>query len=210
VVGEKIALSDYHLSVAPPPTFLAFFETRFLTSRYIFTLRNPVDVLLSSARLLKIGDDAGMVRLCVAWLDFMQMWADFIRVFPRTMTLLADQFGEHSVREMEEFTGLHLGDAHLLLDPRNKRKHKLSGRFPTLVRIRNELESIYASAVAAVGENKALWQAEQKRNPEAALVEGAKVESPSRVERPLGRVWRSVQSLRSELQSMLKDAASDR
>jgi hypothetical protein len=204
-VGEKVALSDYQLSQAPPDTFRAFYEARFLNSCFIFMLRNPIDVLLSSAKLMSIVDDAGMARLCAAWLDFIELWADFIRVFPRTATIVCERFGESTIDQLEAFTGLGLGDARLLINPANKRRHKLTGKFPTLVRLRAELQELYADAVAAADESRALWQAEQKRNTDANETRGNAPGSIAMTPRPLGRVWLRVQELREVLSKSLNE-----
>jgi hypothetical protein len=204
-IGEKIAFSDYHLGVAPPEKIRAFHEARFLTSRYIFTLRDPTTLLLSAAKHTSVTDDAGMTRLCAAWLDFMQLWADFIRVFPRTLTILSERYGEATVNDLEAFTGLKLGDASLLIDPALRRTHKLTGRFPTLVRLQPELEEIYASAVAATDESHAFWQAEQKRSPSANDSRGKSLGSIAMKPRPLGQVWIRARELRNSLTPVLEE-----
>ena len=198
-IGEKIALSHYHLGESRPDIFRAFHEARFISSRYIFTLRNPIDVLLSSAKLMNLTTDQDMTRLMLAWLDFMQLWADSIRIFPRTMTLVAERLGEGMVADLEAFTGLDLGDASLLINPGNRRQHKLSKNFPTLVRFRSDLEELYAIAIAAIDESSALWQAEQKRNSAANDTPGNKNGTVAMTSRPLGRVWLRVQELRESL-----------
>jgi hypothetical protein len=206
-IGDKIAFSDYHLGKAPPDTFRPFYEARFLKSRYIFLLRNPVDVLLSAAKLMSIVDDAGMMRICAAWLDFMELWADFIRVFPLTLTLICERFGQETVGQLEAFTGLELGDARLLISSANTRRHKLAGKFPTLARLRPQLEQLYAEAVAAADENRALWQAEQKRSASANETRGNALGSIAMTSRPIGRLWLRVQEARESLGLSPKDAA---
>lgn len=209
VVGEKIALSDYHLSEAPPDTFLAFFEARFLTSQFVFMLRNPVDVLLSSAKLFRVADDTGMVRLCVAWLDYMEIWANFIRVFPRTMTIIVERFGEATVSDLANFTGLDLEQASLLINHANKRQHRLTRKFPTLLRLKGHLEALYEHAIAAADDNKVLWQAEQKLGSDSMETGEDDFDSFAKHQRPLGQVWLAVEKLRRELPPLLNEVASD-
>lgn len=198
-IGTKIALSDFHLSRVSPDEFRQFHEARFLSSGYIFLLRNPTDALLSTAKLLRVVDDEGMIRLCAAWLDYMQLWADFIRVFPRSITLICERFGETTVDELEAFTGLDLGDAKLLLNPANQRTHKLTGKFPSLRRLKTQLDEIYADAIVAADENRALWQAEQKRTAAANEANGTALGSIALASRPLGRVWLRAHDLRKEI-----------
>jgi hypothetical protein len=198
-IGDKIAFSDYHLGKAPPDTFRPFYEARFLKSRYIFLLRNPVDVLLSGAKLMSIVDDVGMNRLCAAWLDFMELWADFVRVFPLTLTIICERFGEGTVEQLEAFTGLDLGDARLLISPANTRQHKLTGKFPTLARVKVQLEELYAEAVVAADENHVLWQAEQKRNASANDSRGEELGWIAMTSHPIGRLWLRVQEVRERL-----------
>lgn len=195
-IGEKIALSDYHFDEMNPDAFRVFYEARFLESRYIFMLRNPVDVLLSSAKLLSVVDDSGMTKLCAAWLDFMLLWADFVRIFPHTMTIVCEDFGEATVSELETFTGLELGNARLLISVANKRPHKLTSKFPILVRLKPQLEEIYAEAMAAIGENRALWQAEQKRDAVSNETDGTSLGSVAITPRPLGELWLRARDLR--------------
>jgi hypothetical protein len=88
VLGDKMAFSSFHLSHPGPAAIVRFFEARFFEARYVFLLRNPVDTLLSAANLFGIEDDARLVRECIAWLRYVQLWADWIRNFPHTLTLV--------------------------------------------------------------------------------------------------------------------------
>jgi hypothetical protein len=208
-VGDKIAFSDYHFSKAPPDAFRPFYEARFLNSRYIFLLRNPIDVLLSAAKLTSVADDSGITRLCAAWLDFMELWADFIRIFPRTLTLICERFGKGTIEQLEAFTGLELGDARLLINPANTRRHKLTSKFPTLTRLKPQLEELYAEAIAAADESCALWQAEQKRSVSANDTRGEALGSIAMTSRPIGRLWLRVQETRESLGVPARETAID-
>lgn len=205
VVGEKVALTHHHLNAVPPQQMQSFFESRFLIARYIFMMRNPVDTLLSTAKLIGVETDEQMALQCVAWLNYMQLWCDSIRVFPRTMTLVAERFGPETVRQIESFTGLELGDAHVLINPANKRRHRLTSKFPTLELFRSDLDAIYADAVLAVDESSALWQAEQKRTPEANDTKGTSIGMVAIASRPLGRVWLKVQQVRDAITARMKE-----
>ena len=205
VVGEKVALTHHHLNAVPPQQIQSFFESRFLSARYIFMMRNPVDVLLSTAKLIGAETDEQMALQCIAWLNYMQLWCDSIRVFPRTMTLVAERFGPETVRQIESFTGLELGDAHVLINPANKRRHRLTSKFPTLELFRSDLDAIYADALLAVDESSALWQAEQKRTPEANDTKGTAVGMVAIASRPLGRVWLKVQQVRDAIVARMKE-----
>jgi len=198
-IGEKSVISQIRVNESKPERFRAFHEARFISARYVFTLRNPADVLISSAKLMGITTDADMARLIIAWLGFMEIWADSLRIFPQTMTVAAERFDEKTVKALELFTGLDLRGAALLINPANRRKHKLSEDFLTLARVKPLLEEIYADAVAAIDENSALRQAEQKRDSTANDTSGIRPGTVAIMSRPLGRVWLKTRELRGEL-----------
>lgn len=207
-VGDKIAVSHFHMSETTPEQFRTFHEARFISARYIFALRNPVDVMISSAKLMKITTDADMTRLIIGWLDFMETWADSLRIFPHTMTVLSERFDEKTVEALGQFTDLNLSGAERLINSANRRKHQLPKTFPTLALVKPLLEDIYAEATAATDESRAHWQAEQKRDSFANDTSGSRPGTVAMTSRPLGRVWLKVRELRGELSMTLEAGAS--
>jgi hypothetical protein len=125
LVGDKVALSDYYFSLAPPETILSFFEARFFDARYVFTIRNPLDTLASAAITFRRDSEDSLVRLMVGWLTFVQFWADFVRVFPNTVTILFDRFDAGTVDALSAFIGLDLSAGKAFID-RAPRKYDLS------------------------------------------------------------------------------------
>jgi hypothetical protein len=199
VVGEKIAFSAYHFSLVQPSDVRSFYEARFFDARYIFLIRNPIDTLLSAARLFGITDDSEMRKHCLAWLAYVQLWADWIRVFPRNMTVVADEFDEAAVDRLALFTGLDLKGAKSLIEPEKKYYHDSLGAFPSLQRIKVELMMIFEHAIAAVHGDPVLWQAEQKRD----AVSGGPMEESApitaNIPRTLGIAWSQAEALRGRL-----------
>lgn len=199
ILGDKIAFSSYHFGETGEETIRSFFEARFFDAKYIFLIRNPVDTLLSLAKLAGITDDTQMVRECDAWLRYMQFWADSIRIFPNTLTLLADEFETQTIQVLASFTGLCLDGAELLLNVNNKRKHELPIHFQTLVSLKGEMFEIFDLAKAALSQESALWQAVQKRSAEENNSKGETPGQIAIVSQPLGQVWIQAQQLRAKL-----------
>lgn len=199
VVGDKMALSAYHFSQVDPDRIRSFFEARFFHARYIFLIRNPVDTLLSIAKLFAIRDDAGIARECDAWLRYIQLWADWVRNFPTTLTLIADDLGPHTAQDLAAFTGLDVAQAGLLLDHRLRSHHEVPTRFPTVARLRMDLMDVFGLARSALAENRVYWQAPLMRRIARTDVEGNGSEDVVRFPRALGEVWARAEELRATL-----------
>ena len=199
VLGDKVAFSSNHLAGSGPEAISRFFEARFFGAKYVFLLRNPIDTLLSMAKLAGIDNDVALMCECRAWLRYVQLWADWVRNFPHTLTLIADDFGPQTVADLASFTGLALNDAELLLDERNRRRHEIPAHFPTLGAVKGELIEIFDLAKEALGQNPVLWQAEQKRSADENDDKG---DAPGRiavVPRPLGHAWARAEDLQKRL-----------
>jgi Sulfotransferase family len=195
VLGDKMAFSSVHLSHPGPAAIVRFFEARFFEARYVFLLRNPVDTLLSGAKLFGIEDDARLVRECIAWLRYVQLWADWIRNFPHTLTLVADDLGPRDVARLAAFTGLPLEGAESLLHDGNRRHHEIPRHFPTLAAHREELMEIFDLARTALSETPAIWQAHQKRSTDENDSRGLVPGQVAIVPRPLGHAWAKAEDL---------------
>ena len=103
-VGDKMAFSDEQLRSLNVDEFMEFFEARFFRSKYIFIFRNPLQCVLSAIGLWNRAPAAAVA----GWCEFVKLWADFIRIFPSTMTVLLEQLDSDRVGEIGEFLSLDL------------------------------------------------------------------------------------------------------
>ena len=123
-VGDKIALSHYHLGECPPTDLMSFFEARFFDAKYIFTVRSPIQTILSACKLFSIADQRGMEGLISGWLDFIRFWSHCIQIFPSTITLIFRPFCEEDILRLGEFLGIDLSPSLVLIDRNAVTLHK--------------------------------------------------------------------------------------
>ena len=161
LVGDKLAFTNVQLEPLTATDFMAFHETRFFRSKYIFIFRDPVQSVLSAANLWN-GDP---VALALGWAQFTKLWADFIRVFPFTMTVLLEDMGTTKVAEIGDFLELDLSESARLLDPREQRRHQPDaskcGEFAG--RVAPVLGMIFSEIKESVTMERVFLQADQKR-----------------------------------------------
>lgn len=198
-VGDKMAFSPHHFGFMPTEQIRAFFEARFFSARYVFTFRDPVQTLLSTARMFKISDDATLRSYIVAWLRMAQLWADCIRTFPRTFTICDDGLTAASISELSEFLSLDLTGSERLLNNAERRSHEMPAAFTTLHAIEGDLARIYADMRISIGADPVLLFAEQKRT----LAGNDSREDPSAATsvapRAIGQVWARAEHLALQL-----------
>jgi hypothetical protein len=209
ILGDKMAFSAYHFSVAKPDKILAFFEARFFTSRYVFTIREPVQTLLSVARLFSIQDDYRMTAEIKAWLKFVQLWADWIRIFPNTLTLLAD-FGSDGLADLRQFLDLELKGAEKLLNPEEQRQHQTITDFPILALIEYELTTIFATMREALSVDRVNWQADQKR---VLCLNDTRADESASIRlapHPVGQAWVLAENMLRKLERHAPSANHER
>jgi hypothetical protein len=200
VVGDKLAFTNVQLESLTSTDFMAFHETRFFRSKYIFIFRDPVQSVLSAAGLW----NADPVALAVGWAQFAKLWADFIRVFPFTMTLLLEELGPAKVDEIGDFLGLDLSESARLLDPREQRRHEpdasrcneFAGRIAPVLRM------IFSEIKESVTMKRVFLQSDQKR---VRLDKGGGLLDRSRPEiavvtTPVGRAWNLAHTFIGALQ----------
>lgn len=120
LVGDKMAFTDYHTNSDHKDELMDFFETRFFESKYVFIFRDPVQTLLSSASLWS-KDPRSVIS---SWASVVKLWADFIRIFPCTMTVLLAELDAAKIAEIGAFLGLDLSGSARLLDQREQRLHQ--------------------------------------------------------------------------------------
>lgn len=157
LIGDKMAFSSIHFGYCAPNDIMAFYEARFFASRYVFTLREPVQNLLSCLKLIGKDDAVSLRTLMVAWLDFIKFWADWIRTFPHTLTL-AGALDKQKVQQLLGFLSIESPDAWLLLDDEERRLHLDAGRYEDLALHADALSDIYQHALAAITDDTVLWE----------------------------------------------------
>lgn len=161
VIGDKLAFSSQHFGLRSPALIRSFYEARFFTARYILTLREPVQNLLSILRLFGRSDPLALRQEMIAWLSYVQLWADHIRTFPNTLTIAGDIGADESARILD-FLGLSSPEASRLVDREEKRNHGDPGRHDDLARHGAALSEIYDHCLSAISEGPVYWQAGQK------------------------------------------------
>jgi hypothetical protein len=202
LVGDKMEFSSKHLHSLNSYALMSFFETRFYNSRYIFVFRDPVQTILSAAALSWVKEPFAPI---IAWTSVVKVWADFIRVFPRTMTVLHSELDELKIAEIGSFLGLDLSESARLLDDRERRVHtpedyEIKG---FAARIAPLLQMIYGEITAAVEMERVLLQSDQKRmrlDRSGTLLRSARPEIAF-VTTPVGRAWNLADQLISELEA---------
>jgi hypothetical protein len=196
LIGDKMAFSAQHFNLVAPYKVRRFFEARFFEARYIFTLRDPIQTLLSAAHLFRIADDKRMLPEIQALLRFVQMWADWIRTFPNTITLLVDDLQPETISQIGDFLDLELSGAEILLNGEEKRKHNIDpGSFPLLLRIVDDLASIYGDIRESLTADPLFWHADQKRTLSGNDTRGNPKAATRQAPYPLGQVWARAEAL---------------
>lgn len=165
-VGDKMAFSDQHFSLAAPAKIRSFFELRFFRSKYIFTIREPVQTLLSTAKLFNISTEHAIISETIAWLRFVQMWADWVRVFPSTLTFDADNLDHDAIDALQIFIGTDLSGAKLFIDERSKTNHLNLIAFPILDQIKGDLGVVFDLVKAAIQSGPSQWQLNGEHRPD--------------------------------------------
>jgi Sulfotransferase family len=199
VVGDKMAFTDHHVIKNSSVEFMPFFEARFFESRYIWIFRDPVQTILSSTVLW----DTDPLVLIRSWASMVKLWADFIRVFPFTITILHADLNDSKTVELGTFLGLDLSGSGRLLDSREQRQHQpgdiargtIASKFAPI------LQMIYGEIKESIGLERVLLQADQKRGrldcgtvPPASAKPDIAVVSTS-----VGRAWNLADRLLKEL-----------
>src|SRR5262249_24704671 len=106
LVGDKMAYTNVHIRRCLSGEFMSFFESRFFESRYMSVFRDPVQTVLSSAVLWNKEPRS----LVSSWASVVKLWADFIRIFPYTTTILHAELNESKIDEIGQFLGLDLSE----------------------------------------------------------------------------------------------------
>lgn len=207
-VGEKIALSSFHLNMAAPEDIRRFFEARFFSARYVFTLRHPLSTLQSIRHMFHLDDAALRIEI-VAWLKVVQMWADMVRTFPRTFTVIADDLSAELVPRLSGFLELDLDGAERLLDPEERRAHAAPAEGTVLARFADELSLVFDDVRRGLSTDPILWQADQKRALDLNDTRNKPEIGFSMSPQPLGQAWSRAAALIRTLQAIQPNVTDD-
>ena len=207
-VGDKMAFSATLFQQIAPESIQAFFEARFYNAKYIFLLRDPIQTIVSAMKLFQFNEDEQARSEIIGWLKYVKMWCDWIRVFPNSVTLVADTIDESFVAKISDFLSVDLSPAVAIIDSRERRVHSANSKWQTLSDVTLDLDLIYQEAKRALNMSKAKWQSEQKRDIE--LNNTIWVESAPTAVAPnaLGQTWALADHLIKRL-SLPTPAGSD-
>lgn len=214
-LGEKIAINAMHFSEleaynpgrSGADAFASFFEARFYKARYIFLIRNPLDTVLSAVKLLNREGERALLRECDAWLQFVTLWARLMPMFPHMLTLVADEIRPATAARLEQFTGLTLPGAHLLLQETQRQTHRLPKTCPAVAGIADDLMALFKEVrqtVDAVDMVSGLADPDDMRRKYGA----------DHTPHPLGGlfglagVWDHAKRLRARVRELLAESAS--
>ena len=190
VVGDKLALSAEHFLAWPAEELMSFYESRFFRARYLFTIRQPVETLLSVCRKFGASDETYLRLHVFGWLEFIKLWADMVRTLPHTVTLIGDGIGADYVQSVRDFIGLDLPGAEVLIDSKEQRKHALpESGCRTLREAQPTLDAVFAGVRRACEAPRAVLQADQKRTLSGNDSVGDGSADIAVVPQAIGQVW---------------------
>jgi hypothetical protein len=199
VAGDKMAFTDHHVIKNSSVEFMPFFEARFFESRYIWIFRDPIQTILSSTVLWN-KDPLALIK---SWASMVKLWADFIRVFPITMTILHADLNESKTAELGAFLGLDLTESGRLVDAREQRQHQPgdTARGSIASRLAPILQMIYGEIRESIGSERVFLQADQKRGrlDYAAVPSAGGKADIAVVSTSVGRAWNLADRLLKEL-----------
>jgi hypothetical protein len=203
LVGDQMAFSDLHIQIIDTHDFMSFFEARFFRSKYIFTFRDPVQAVISSAMLW----NKSPVSLIAGWAAVVRLWADLIRIFPSTMTVLLEDLDAARIAKISTFLQIDLTESEALLDPRELRRHNpadiASGE--VVEQLAPRLQMIYHEIRETVAMERVLLQTDQKRERDdgSQRHQGGSPSDIALVSSPVGRAWNLADQLVGDLQGSM-------
>lgn len=204
VVGDKIALHSYHFSLVSSDDIRSFLEARFFDSKYIFLIRDPIQTLLSVTKLFGIGplENVRLIKEIDAWLTYVQLWADCVRILPSTLTIITDNLNKTNIVTVSKFLNIPLEKSEILISKSEKRLHRNARSYAELQKWQPELEAIFSQIKAATTSDAILWQADQKRTI-AENDTRKDVSAPiSLAPQPIGQAWVMAADLRERLRKL--------
>jgi hypothetical protein len=199
VVGDKIALTNAQFEMVDQDKIQEFYEARFFNSKFIFLLRDPIQILISTRKLFTYDRDEQIFPHIIGWLKFIMLWCDWIRAFPNTITLTTDLINCDFIDRLSDFTCLDIENGKKLLSASERRQHPARALQPEYQDVETALLEIYKEAKRAAAEDPVLWQWHQKRTLSANNSAGDH-SAPAAVEpRAIGQTWAIANQLLTEL-----------
>lgn len=198
LVGDKMAFSAQHFNFVEPNKIQSFFEARFFNSKYIFTLRNPLQTLISTAKLFGISKEIQIAAEIIAWLRFVQMWANWVRIFPNTLTFSADAPSSDTICAIQAFLGIDLSGAERFLNNRHRTDHSNVEEFPLIDHMKGDLAMVFELVTMAMKGNLSHWQRTGRLR--SGLLNGCV--SPA-TETPIYEAWAMCEKLIRDLQLLI-------
>jgi hypothetical protein len=165
LVGDKVAFSSYVFGACDRASTMSFFEARFFRSRYIFLFRDPVQAVLSAKRLFSLRYAVSVQAEILAWLDMVMLWADLIRTFPHTLTVIADDLGQKETERILHFLGLRRPGATHLIDEAKRYRHPEDDLPPALRQYQAELRTVLHAVREALAQGMPVAPAEPDPAP---------------------------------------------
>ena len=111
-VGSKIVVNPHEAARTCQQLF-EFHCRHFYRSHYVFTFRNPIDVLMSTRGLAELNGDeaAGYDTVLKSFLQVMALYIRFLRNLPSVRAVFHEDLGEAVLRDTGAWLGVDLGEA---------------------------------------------------------------------------------------------------
>jgi hypothetical protein len=194
-----------HFDVISPEQWMAFYEQRFLCSKYLFVFREPKQTILSCRRTFSYSESA--ISYLQSRVCFVALRADVIRIFPNVIAQFLDQLDETRLAGISTFLGVDLCPAAPLLNPSEQRYHSAHDvEAAEIFDIYGDrLSEIWSDVCATAHLSPALLQADRKRTRDHNETARLGPEIPSGfisvVSTPVGRAWVAANEIMAEIAS---------
>jgi hypothetical protein len=156
-VGDKVALGT-EADGYSCERFFTFQCRHFFDARYIFTFRNPVDCIASSAALLGKRDVYVWME---SYLNVVLLCIRMLRLFPHVTAVFLEDRPEKTFDELRVYLGSDLSGAHLYYDRTRVTRYPADALPADARSMTDSLEEVYAEWRKLPEENR-LPQMEQK------------------------------------------------
>jgi hypothetical protein len=204
-LGDKMAFGPAHFDVISPEQWMAFYEQRFLCSKYLFVFREPKQTILSCRRTFSYS--ASAISYLQSWVCFVALRAGVIRIFPNVIAQFLDELDETRLAGISTFLGVDLCPAAPLLNPSEQRYHSAHDvEAAEIFDIYGDrLSEIWSNVCATAHLSPALLQADRKRTRDHNETARLGPEIPSGfisvVSTPVGRAWVAANEIMAEIAS---------
>lgn len=164
-VGSKIVVNPHEAARTCQQLF-EFHCRYFYRSHYVFTFRNPIDVLMSTRGLAELNGDeaAGYDTVLKSFLQVMALYIRFLRNLPSVRAVFHEDLGEAVLRDTGAWLGVDLGEAAGYYDNARVRRYSLD-QVPEHARaLAEEVIAAYEELRGQVAGGMRLVQLEQNSN----------------------------------------------